>query len=502
MRRGSFSGGEPEAPVPTVASASASISRPTSKSENRASPSKTKKAAKSSKTVTAEDIAHQDEKIEVHSDDEQVGSGDDELYSDVDERDYDHAHDHDPEETDGIILLTVRTPRVKRNRSTSPSKRPSSNTQIRKSRDFDSNDGTDSRGASREGPRARRGSVMAEARPNSKNIKAAAEEGMAKRKQVNVKKVNVNLSDSAKIKTKAVVPKVVKRVVKVKKPNQGASTSATEETETEQEAQEGEEEEEEEVEIEVEEGSGDEAEAIEQVADDDGELEGVEEEGTAEGTENGDESGNHEADQEEEVDTFVETDDVAPVTPPRALSRQPSSNKKLQKQDSLPKKKDPPITSPEASRASPVPNSTTASRRGSIGVLPLPKRRRSIPKSFSFLRQSLSTDHNASSNFSAALAAVNAAHNPQPMQDERKEELKADFAEGAFRMEEPRSIVDEDDDPKDRAHTKFVPIIPIEVRRYVGDKTPKKKFVPTKEEVIYTCDAFLVFVHIFPEAFV
>ena len=476
MRRGSFSG-EPEPPVPSVTSAT--TSRPTSKSENRASPTKARKTSKSAKSATSEDAAQQDGKVETHSDDEQVGSGDEEGYSDADERDYDHAHDHDPEEIDGVY--TVPTPRVKRSRSTSPSKRPSSNTQLRRSRDFDSNDGTESRGASREGSRTRRGSAMADARPNSKNIKAAAEEGAVKKRQVNVKKVNVNLSDSAKIKTKPVVPKVVKQVRKVKKSNSGASASATEETEDIEQ-----EEEEEEVEVEVEEES-DAEEQIEQTADDDGELEGVEEgtmESTAEGTENGDETGNNDAEQDEDVDTFVEAEDAAPVTPPRALSRQPS-NHQLQKQNSLPKKKVPPVTSPDMSRASPVPNSTQASRRGSIGgALPLPKRRRSIPKSFSFLRQSLSTDHNASSNFSAALAAVNAAHNPQPMQAERKEELKADFAEGAFRSEEPRSIADEDDDPKDRAHTKFVPIIPIEVRRYVADdKTPKKKFVPTKEEV-------------------
>lgn len=491
-RRGSFSN-DPELPSSSsiATTTNNTSSRPSSRTESRVSPSKAKKSSKSSKTTTAEDATPRDDKLEIHSDEEHAGSGDEEGYfDDCDDRDYDHVHDHDPEETDGVIA-EYKQPRVRRNRSSSPSKRPSSNSQIRKSRDFDSGDANDGRGTSRDGPRARRGSVIADPRPNSKNIKAAAqaEEGALKsRKHVNVKKVNVNLSDSAKIQSKPALPKVVKRVRKVKQTDPSdLAAAAAEGTEIEHEGNEGEEEEEEEEEVEIEEEEGEDG--MKQVAEGEGEHTGEEEGDTAhDGNDTADDN-THEEEQDEDVHDFDNIADAVPsVSPPPPLPREPSN--KLTKQDSLPKKPDPPVASPEPARASPALGSSVASRRGSTATLPLPKRRRSIPKSFSFMRQSLSTDvhgHNAS-NVSAALAAVNAAHNPQSdnnsMDDERKEEIKADFAEGLYRSAEPKSIADEDDDPKDRAHIKFVPIIPIEVRRYVGKEDhTKKKFVPSKEEV-------------------
>lgn len=151
--------------------------------------------------------------------------------------------------------------------------------------------------------------------------------------------------------------------------------------------------------------------------------------------------------------------------------------------------------------------------------LPLPRRRRSLPKNYSFSASSLadllrtasndsmgsvgrsasptktattagSTPHAASPApalvTTTTVTTATGAAAASPMPAERKAKLQEEFAAGLHRVPDPPSIQD-DDDLRDRSHVKYVPIIPIEVKRYVSadpaQPSVKKKFTLPTEEV-------------------
>jgi hypothetical protein len=147
---------------------------------------------------------------------------------------------------------------------------------------------------------------------------------------------------------------------------------------------------------------------------------------------------------------------------------------------------------------------------GPVVHLPLPRRRRSLPKNYSFnsssLLDPLGGARSPSSEFAGTpargsptrmgtntaspltLTASPGAGTASPMPVERKAQLQEEFSAGLHRVPDPPSIRDEDD-LRDRGHVKFVPIIPIEVKKYVTADpavvapSSKKKFTIPVEEV-------------------
>jgi chemotaxis protein histidine kinase CheA len=152
-------------------------------------------------------------------------------------------------------------------------------------------------------------------------------------------------------------------------------------------------------------------------------------------------------------------------------------------------------------------SSMSPSRSGmsphALAALPLPKRRRSIPKNFSshslldlanpIGSRSPSADPAGSQGSPTrpgfpALAPINTAVPPA----ERIAQLESEFSSGMHRVPDPPSIKDEDD-LRDRAHVRAVPVIPIEVKRRPEEPKNKKKFVPPVEEVTFNSLYFDVF---------
>lgn len=378
-----------------------------------------------------------------------------------------------------------------------------------------------SREGSREGRRARAAPVNKKY-TNSKEIKKEALEGSASTKQTRVKKQTLELNKEPRAPRKSRKPKLQTRHT------EGEEGTGVEETEQDDD-----------IEDEPGDDDGDEQDAGREQEDDDQGQDGFDEEQEEDQFEQEEEQAaesEHDGSEEEEEEEVVKVVAKAKKAPEREVKKVAAIT--------VVKKKAPEIKKPAKIKVQTVarddaPVSPLGSpSHGSAGspthshappVIPLPKRRRSIPKSYSFSRHSMAellgdshSLHSAASNDSLdSLTLANAvaktaskvvsssphAATPpagadgagsvasagsHPISEERKQQLEQEFAAGVHRVPDPPSIND-DDDLRDRAHVvKMVPIIPIEVKRYIEKPKPFKMPITT-EEVSPLCKIVTLF---------